>query len=162
MKKIATALVSIMMITNLSACNSNDTGNLYTPEINYENTGQNGDENNRSIKLLIDSVEFIAVLEDNETTSAFKKLLPITINMSELNNNEKYYNLPNPLPINSSNPGTIRNGDLMLYGSSTLVLFYKNFSTSYSYTRIGSIDNPSGLQSALGASDVTITFEIQR
>ncbi|MBF0647536.1 hypothetical protein IR083_01735 [Dysgonomonas sp. GY75] len=34
MKKIATVLVSIMMITNLSACISNDTNDLYTPEIN--------------------------------------------------------------------------------------------------------------------------------
>ena len=81
------------------------------------------------IKITVDSSSFTATLQDNPTTNAFKKLLPMTINMSELNNNEKYYSLPNSLPTNASNPGTIQNGDLMLYGTSTLVLFYKTFST---------------------------------
>ena len=82
--------------------------------------------------------------------------------MKELNNNEKYYDLPHSLPTNSSNPGTIQNGDLMLYGSKTIVLFYKTFPTSYSYTRLGYINNPSGLQSALGSGNVTVTFELQQ
>jgi len=38
-------------------------------------------------------------------------MLPVTINMIELNGNEKYYDLPNSLPTNSSNPSTIKNGD---------------------------------------------------
>jgi hypothetical protein len=90
---------------------------------------------------------------------AFKAMLPMTINMNELNGNEKYFNLSNNLPINASNPGTIQKGDLMMYGSNTLVLFYKTFSTSYSYTRLGHIDNPSGLPDTLGSRSVTVTFE---
>ena len=85
--------------------------------------------------------------------------MPITISMKELNGNEKYYELSNDLPYDASNPGTIQTGDLMLYGSNTLVLFYKTFSTSYSYTRLGRIDNPSGLAAALGSGNVTVTFE---
>jgi hypothetical protein len=51
--------------------------------------------------------------------------------MTDLNANEKYFDLPHPLPVYASNPGTIRAGELMLYGAGTLVLFYKTFSTSY-------------------------------
>ena len=81
--------------------------------------------------------------------------------MVELNGNEKYIDLPGSLPANASNPGTIRNGELMLYGSSTLVLFYKTFSTSYSYTKLGRIDDVTGLVAALGTGNVSVTFELQ-
>jgi len=81
--------------------------------------------------------------------------------LSVLNANEKYYGLPNSLPTNSSNPGTIKNGDLMLHGSKTLVLFYETFSTSYSYTKLGSVDDIMGLATALGSGNVTVTFEME-
>ena len=84
----------------------------------------------------------------------------MTINMTELNGNEKYFDLPKSLSASPSNPGTIQNGDLMLYGSHTLVLFYKGFSTSYSYTRLGRVDNISGLAEALGSGSITVKYEL--
>lgn len=114
---------------------------------------------NGKIKIKVNAQTFTATLLDNSSAKAFKKMLPVTMNMIELNSNEKYYDLPNRLPTNSSNPGTIKNGDLMLYGSNTLVLFYKTFSTSYSYTKLGSIDDVAGLEAALGSGNVTVTFE---
>jgi hypothetical protein len=123
----------------------------------------NGNNNmaGNKISIKVNSQTFIATLLDNNTAKAFKEMLPLTINMNELNGNEKYYDLPNSLPANSSNPGTIKNGDLMLYGSKTLVLFYKAFPTAYRYTKIGTIDDITGLASALGQGNVTVTFEIQ-
>lgn len=112
------------------------------------------------IKITAGNISFSATLQDNETATAFKAMLPLTLNMSELNGNEKYGSLPNSLPTNASNPGTIQNGDLMLYGSNTLVVFYKTFSTAYSYTKIGKIDIPTGLENALGTGSVTVKFEI--
>lgn len=144
-------------------------GTDYTAGINFTLTRDiilyakwNRVENSsNTLKITVGSSTFTATLASNATATAFKQLLPVTINMSELNSNEKYYGLPNPLPTNASNPGTIHNGDLMLYGSNTLVLFYKTFSTSYSYTRIGSVDNPSELQNALGRGSATVTFQLQ-
>lgn len=113
------------------------------------------------MKIKIGNSTFTATLYDNATVTAFKSLLPMSVNMVELNGNEKYVDLPSSLPTNASNPGTIQNGDLMLYGSSTLVLFYKTFSTSYSYTKLGRIDDVSGLAAALGSANVDVSIEIE-
>ena len=134
----------------LYACGNND-------EVAQTNNSSTTDS--KKMKITIGSAVFIATLDNNATTKDFKAMLPLTINMNELNGNEKFFDLLNDLPTNATKPATIQNGDLMLYGSKTLVLFYKTFSTSYSYTRIGRIENPSGLTAALGSGNATVTFE---
>ncbi|WP_084044938.1 cyclophilin-like fold protein [Deinococcus hopiensis] len=62
------------------------------------------------------------------------------------------------LPVKAATPGTVRNGDLLLYGPKTVVLFYETFPTSYSYTKLGRIDDPQGLAKVLGAGNVMVTF----
>ena len=118
-------------------------------------------QNGTTMKITIGAAVFKATLYDNATATAFKSLLPLTVNMVELNGNEKYADLSHNLPTNAANPGTIQSGDLMLYGSATLVLFYKTFSTPYSYTKIGRIDDVTGLVAALGSGKVTVSFEAE-
>lgn len=89
---------------------------------------------------------------------AFAAQLPLMLDMSELNGNEKHADLPKPLPANANRPGTIRNGDLMLYGEDTLVVFYLTFQSSYSYTRLGRVDDPSDLPEALGPRGIRVVF----
>ena len=48
----------------------------------------------------------------------------------------------------------------MLYGNSCVVVFYETFTTSYSYTPIGRIDNADGLKAALGSGSVVVEFGI--
>jgi hypothetical protein len=111
-----------------------------------------------TVTLKIGDETFVATLADNPTASAFRALLPLSVSMSELNGNEKLFRLPASLPAQPSRPSSIQSGDLMLYGSNTVVLFYKSFATTYSYTRIGRIDDPAGLERALGPGGVTVTF----
>jgi hypothetical protein len=101
---------------------------------------------------------FAVTLIDNDAAHAFVGQLPMTLEMSELNGNEKHAELPVGLPTNASRPGTIRNGDVMLYGSNTLVIFYVTFKSSYSYTRLGRVDEPATLAQALGPGDVRAVF----
>jgi hypothetical protein len=112
-----------------------------------------------SINIIIGSKAFTATLADSETGEAFAALLPLTVTMNELNGNEKYHYLSSSLPTAAYQPGSIHAGDLMLYGNNCVVLFYETFNSSYSYTPIGSIDNPSGLAAALGSDNVSVRFE---
>lgn len=114
---------------------------------------------NTKLRIRIGTDTFTATLFDNATTTAFVARLPLTVSMAELNGNEKYYDLSQSLPTNAFNISTAQAGDLVLYNSNTLVLFYETFSTSYRYTRMGRIDNPTGLAAALGRGSVTVTFE---
>ena len=47
----------------------------------------------------------------------------------------------------------------MLCGSDCLVLFYESFSSSYSYTASGQINDPDGLSFALVRDSVQVTFQ---
>ena len=112
------------------------------------------------VNVQIGSKIFTAKLFDNASSEALLAMLPMTITMSELNGNEKYFNMPKSLPTDSQAVGNIKTGDLMLYGSDTLVLFYKSFTTSYSYTKLGYLEDVSGLADALGKSSVQVTFSL--
>ena len=108
--------------------------------------------------MTIGERRFAITLSDNAAARAFAAQLPLTLDMSELNGNEKHVNLPKTLPANASRPGTIWNGDLMLYGVDTLVVFYVTFQSSYSYTRLGRVDDPSARPQALGPRGVRVRF----
>ena len=113
----------------------------------------------KTITITVNGRSFEAELEDSDLGRAFMAMLPLELDMSELNGNEKYYYLDTQLlPSNPSRPGRIEAGDLMLYGSDCVVLFYESFDTSYSYTRIGRLTNAEGIAEAVGTGSVTMTF----
>jgi len=101
---------------------------------------------------------FAITLTDNAAARAFVAQLPLTLDMSELNGNEKHGELPKALPTSSTKPATIRSGDLMLYGSDTLVIFYATFDSAYSYTRLGRVEDSSDLAATLGPRGVRVAF----
>lgn len=108
--------------------------------------------------MTIGERRFAITPAENAAARAFAAQLPLTLDMDDLNGNEKHARLPKALPANASRPGTIRHGDLMLYGSSTLVVFYLGFDSSYAYTRLGRVDGAADLAQALGRGDVRIVF----
>lgn len=111
-----------------------------------------------SIRVQIGEKVFTARLENNETARAFTAMLPLKLDMRDLNDNEKVSELSKKLPGEVSNVGTIREGDLMIWSSRSLVLFYKTFPTPYSYIRLGRIEDTAGLVEAVGEGSVTVTF----
>ena len=143
MKKIIIFLLIIVMF--ITGCNKQKTNNTIT-DINEV----------KSMKIIIDNKEYIINLEKNETVNNLINLLPLELNMNELNGNEKYVYLDKSLPTDSYKPGNIEVGDVMLYGNNCLVIFYKSFDTPYSYTKIGHIDNLPDL----GNKNITVRIEL--
>lgn len=128
-------------------------------EENADDSESKGDVQMQKMIIEVGGQQFQADLYDNETTRALKDRLPMTISMDELHGNEKFYYLEEGLPANAENVGSIQTGDIMLFGSDCLVLFFEDFDTSYSYTRIGHIEDEEGFANALTDGTVEVTFE---
>lgn len=163
-KQIFYPFFLLILLCFLTAC-GNAAENTTTDDIHIDNSEQmpeqpeDGEENDmKSIEIIVGNKNFTATLYDNEAAKMLQEQLPMTLDMSELNGNEKYYYLSESLPDNASRPSGIQEGDLMLYGNSCLVLFYESFSTNYSYTPLGRIDNPDGLADALGDGSIQVIF----
>ena len=142
LKKLAGIL---LIVTVLTGC-------FNKGEIQKDNSDV---EVSSKVKVIIDKKEYIINLEDNETAKGFARMLPLELNMSELNGNEKYVYLDKSLATNSYKPKRISAGDIMLYGDDCLVIFYKSFDTTYSYTKIGHIDDLPNL----GNDSISVKFE---
>ncbi len=107
------------------------------------------------MKVTIDCKEYTLNLENNDAAKRLVQLAPLEVTMEELNGNEKYIYLSSNFPVDSYKPGNIKQGDVMLFDTSCLVIFYKTFDTPYSYTKTGHIDNLPNL----GSSNVSVKFE---
>ena len=153
-KNIFLSLIIVLSVFIITGCDNNASFNRRSDE-----STNKGESNNmeivRNIKVTIDGKMYNAKLDENETATSFINMLPQELSMKELNGNEKYYYMSVSLPTNEFNPKRIEAGDIMLYGNDCLVVFYKSFNTSYSYTKIGHIDNLPDL----GNENVTIKFE---
>lgn len=112
-----------------------------------------------TITITVGSQVFKADIEDTETGKAFIGKLPLTLDMSELNGNEKYcYGVS--LPKADKYYDSIAAGDLMLYSGNCVVLFYGP-AGGYSYTRIGRLTGTEGLKEALGTGSVKVSFTLE-
>ena len=151
--KVETSAVTTYSETDNDHTNTAANANTQAPDETEDKTEM------KTITVTVNGKTFRATLADTDAAREFCDMLPLTLGMDELNGNEKYFYLDESLTRDASVPASIRTGDLMLYGSSCVVLFYKDFSTSYSYTSLGHIEDASGLADALGRGSVTVTFE---
>lgn len=103
---------------------------------------------------------FTATLEDNAAADALVEMMekaPVTIEMSDYSGFEKVGSLGQSLPASNSQT-TTQPGDIVLYQGNQIVIFYGT--NSWSYTRLGRIDDLTGWEDALGSGDVTVTFSL--
>lgn len=180
MKKTLSLLLFIIYVIALTGCSGNFSADSSTseapvsisafPSVSSEQDVQ-GDippveldmhtkEELSTVNIQVGNKNFTATLYDNDSTQVLLERLPLTLNMDELNGNEKFCFFSEKFPTDSEAVGNIKAGDLMLYGSDCLVLFYESFSTLYNYTRLGYIEDAEGLTDALGSGSIEVTFSI--
>ena len=124
---------------------------------------QNNTEENKvaNMNVQVGDVIFSATLEENEAVSALVEMMresPVVIQMSDYSGFEKVGSLRTSLPVNNSQT-TTQAGDIVLYNGNQIVIFYG--SNSWSYTRLGRIDDLTGWEDALGSGDVTVIFSLE-
>ena len=128
-----------------------------------ETESQQVEEENSEMQMNVQvgGSTFTATLEENEAVNELVKMMeqgPVTIQMSDYSGFEKVGSLGTSLPA-SNRQTTTRAGDIVLYQGNQLVIFYG--SNSWSYTRLGHIDDLTGWEEALGSGEVTVTFSLE-
>ncbi len=114
----------------------------------------------RKITLTFNGHTYPATLADNSSAAAFAELLkggPLTVSTHDYGNFEKVGDLGTDLPRNDE-PITTSPGDIILYQGDQITIYYAQ--NSWTFTRLGRIDDPSGLREALGGGNVEITFQL--
>ena len=147
MKKLIIILIALALVAAGGIC-----------FVIFGQNEKNEQTSGKQMTVTVSGKSFTAQLYDNKTADELYSRLPLTVEMKELNSNEKYYDLPESLTNDSKAAGKIKKGDIKLYRDNCIVLFYDSFSSSYSYTDIGYITDTEGLEDALGSGNVTVTF----
>ena len=112
------------------------------------------------MNVQIGSYSFTATLEDNPAAAEFREMLqagPVTVEMDDYSGFEKVGALGARLSASDARI-TAGPGDIMLYNSSQIVMFYG--SNTWAYTRIGHIDDLTDWEAALGSGGVTAVFSL--
>ena len=125
-------------------------------------SGNNGSGEDVAMKMniAVNDSSFTATLAENAAVDALVDWMeerPITLELSDYAGFEKVGPLGRSLPASDSQT-TTQAGDIVLYQSNQIVLFYG--SNSWNYTRLGSIDDLTGWEDALGSGDVTVTLSL--
>ena len=169
MKKLLIFLLTIISITLTSCGNSNSTPTPTTDEPSTTITTPSDDNQttkedetaNMKLTLKIDGIEIDVIWADNDSVKALKNLAKdgLTINMSKYGGFEQVGSIGSTLP-SSDIRITTNPGDIFLYSSNQIVIFYD--SNTWSYTKLGHINlSKSELTDLLGDEDVVITLSLE-
>ena len=120
------------------------------------------EEEEPMMQMKINDTPVTVAWENNESVSALKELAAdgLTIQMSMYGGFEQVGSIGQRLPSSDVQTST-SSGDIVLYSSNQLVVFYG--SNSWAYTRLGHITDktPEEMRTLLSNGDVTITLSVQ-
>ena len=170
MKKYWMVIVAALCVLMLSACAAQENRDIGASEISNtgvsessntgtrENNNTQEDETEMKMNVQIGDYMFTATLEQNQAVNEFVEMMkegPVTIEMSDYSGFEKVGPLGKRLTTDNHQT-TTNEGDIVLYNGNQIVIFYG--SNSWSYTRIGKVDDLTNWKKALGSGDITAVF----
>ena len=169
MKKFLTIVIGFAILFSLVACNTN-TNNTTTTDapstIPSEDTTTTDDLKedeymNKTIELKIDNQIVDVYWADNSSVDALKELAKdgLTINMSEYGGFEQTGLIGKTIPSADIRIDVVH-GDIVLYNSNQISIFYNN--SSWSYTKLGHINmSKNELKDLLAVDSVVVTFTLK-
>ena len=161
MKKLFIMFMAVVLIMGFTACgNTDQSSQSESTSVESNHTAGTEDMSVMKMSVTIGDKSFTVTLEDNNATRELVKMMeetPISINMDDYSGFEKVGSLGRSLPTDNRQI-TTQAGDIVLYSGNQIVMFYG--SNSWSYTKIGRIDDLSGWEDALGNGSVTAVFSI--
>ena len=172
MRKLISFFLMFILIISLSACSSasqqaetnaqpsEDKRQMEARDSDFENEEETEKISDMKINVQIGDKNFTATLEENTATQELIEMMkeePVTINMNDYAGFEKVGPLGRSLTT-SNKQTTTSSGDIVLYSGNQIVMFYG--SNSWSYTKIGRIDDLSGWTDALGSGSITAILTI--
>lgn len=150
-----------VLVMGFTACGStNQPSGSGQASIDSNYTAGTGEITNMKMSVTIGDQSFTATLEDNAATRELIKMMeeePVSIKMDDYSGFEKTGSLGKSLAADNQQI-TTQPGDIVLYNGNQIVMFYG--SNSWSYTKIGKIDDLSGWKKALGNNSITAVFSI--
>lgn len=148
-------------INSMVSSTTDDSSTTITTPSDDNQTTKEDENENMELTLRIDGIEVDVIWADNDSVKALKNLAKdgLTINMSKYGGFEQIGSIGSTLP-SADTRMTTNPGDVVLYSSNQIVLFYD--SNTWSYTKLGHINlSKSELTDLLGDEDVVITMDLK-
>jgi hypothetical protein len=163
MKKKVFFLLFLLLSTSvlMDGCGSQESSAPSQEAENKKSEWVEEENGEMKMNVNVNGQDFTATLEQNSAVSALVQMMengPVTLQLSDYAGFEKVGPLGQSLPASNSQT-TTQTGDIVLYQGNQIVMFYG--SNSWSYTRIGRIDDLTGWEEALGSGDVTVTLSVE-
>ena len=127
---------------------------------NVSENEETGGQTEMKMNVQIGDYTFTATLENNAAVGELADMMkegPVTIDMDDYSGFEKVGPLGQGLTTDNSQT-TTHAGDIVLYNGNNIVMFYG--SNSWSYTRIGRVDDLTDWDKALGSGSITAVFTL--
>lgn len=156
-KIISVVMLSVMLL--LSGCTgaqetTADTDSKVQEAVPQENQSAAEPRKEQAMKLVIEDMVVPVTWEQNASTAALQKLLPLTIKMSPYGGFEQVGSIGQSIPSEDKQL-TTQYGDIVLYAGNKLVVFYG--SNSWAYTRLGHIElSQQEMTALLNRDEVTV------